>query len=346
MPAIIVVDALWGDSGKGKVASYLAETRGAELCVRAGTGTNSGHSLHRGEAAFKTSQIPLAGLLSGAVLGIGSGVAVDPELVEAEAVRYSPWDVRNRLRIDPRCPVILPEYREAEAADRHFTEVIGSTLSGTGYTQAQACLRKAPQARDIPSLEPYLADVARVVFDTCERGGTVVVEGSQGTQLSQGFSPDYPLCTSGNCTSMAAADDVGLNWRHIGEVVLVVKAAPSRVGNGPLPGELSPEQQDNLGLAEYGVRTGRRRRKSLEMPWDLIDEAVRLNGPTALALTFCDHLEPAIATTRVPGQAVRRLIADLEARTGVPVILLDCGKDYEDLVPWSSTSEVQLPADR
>ncbi len=46
MGATIIVDAFWGDSGKGKVASYLAQRDKADICVRAGTGTNAGHSLY------------------------------------------------------------------------------------------------------------------------------------------------------------------------------------------------------------------------------------------------------------------------------------------------------------
>ena len=46
MGAIIVVDALWGDSGKGKIAGYLSRRENASLCVRAGIGTNAGHSVY------------------------------------------------------------------------------------------------------------------------------------------------------------------------------------------------------------------------------------------------------------------------------------------------------------
>ena len=46
MGATIVVDALWGDSGKGKVAAYAALQQKAAFCVRAGTGTNAGHSIY------------------------------------------------------------------------------------------------------------------------------------------------------------------------------------------------------------------------------------------------------------------------------------------------------------
>lgn len=327
MGAIVVVDALYGDSGKGKIASFLAQKRKATWCVRAGTGTNAGHSLRRDSGEIlKTSQLPLAGILQDAWLGIGSGVAVDPELVEAECRALEAYRVRARLRIDGRCPLIEPAYRDAERMDPHLAQHVGSTCSGTGVAQAQFCLRKARQAKDLPELAPFVTDVALALDESCGRGETVIVEGSQGTALSLALSPDYPFCTSGNCTSTAALDDVGLSWRRVDEVVLIVKAVPSRVGNGPLVGELTVAQQDARGLAEYGVRTGRRRRKADFIDLERIREAVRLNGPTSLALSFCDHLDPAMATTGVPGPAVRRLIDQLEEVAGVRVSLLEFGK--------------------
>lgn len=327
MGAIVVVDALYGDSGKGKIASYLAGRRGATWCVRGGTGTNAGHSLWLASGqVLKTSQLPLAGVRHGSWLGVGSGVAVDPELVEAECRALEAFGVRQRLKIDGRCPIIEPSYREAERSDPHLAGTVGSTCSGTGVAQAQACLRKARQAKDIPELARWITDVARDLDEACARGETVIVEGSQGTALSLGFSADYPFCTSGNCTSTAALDDVGLSWRRVDEVVLIVKAVPSRVGNGPLKGEMTFAEQDARGLAEYGVRTGRRRRKAAAVDEDLIREAVRLNGPTTLALSFCDHLDPAMEQTGRPGPAVLDLVRRLEDLSGVRVGLLEFGK--------------------
>ena len=134
------------------------------------------------------------------------------------------------------------------------------------------------------------SSVAHELNQACMRGETIVVEGSQGTHLSLALSDDYPHCTSDNCTTAAFADDVGLNWQHISEVVLVVKALPSRVGSGPLPLQLDSAEEDRRNIAEYGVRTGRRRRKAAGLSWPHLQTAVELNGPTQLALTFCDHL--------------------------------------------------------
>src|SRR5262249_51159562 len=151
--------------------------------------------------------------------------------------------------------------------------------------------RQVAQAGSIPSLQPFLADVAQEANEHA-RAGCVVVECSQGTFLSLALSPDYPYVTSGNCTVAAAADDVGLSWRNISGAVMVVKAVPSRVGAGPLPDEIEADEIHQRGIAEYGVVTGRLRRKAAGIPWDYLRYAAMLNGPTEIALTFCDHFDP------------------------------------------------------
>lgn len=339
MGAIIVVDAFWGDSGKGKVAAFLAQQRDVGWCVRAGTGTNAGHSLWLDDRrVIKTHQLPLGGLTGGALLGVGSGVVVDPRVVFAEIEAYdAAYAVRERVRIDYRCALIEREHIVREQQDSHLAGTVGSTCSGTGAARSDFVLRRARQARDEPALAPFLVDIAREVNEACGRGEAVVVEGTQGTLLSLALSPDYPCCTSDNCTTAALADDIGLNWRHIDEVVLVVKALPSRVGTGPLPMELGQDEQDRRCIAEFGVRTGRRRRKASGIDWDLLEYAVMLNGPTSIALTFCDHYDPSVCDTEELTPAVVELIETVEHRTGVPVSIVDTGKRLGDCRPYPAT---------
>ena len=336
MSAIIVVDAFWGDSGKGKVAAFLAQKHQAAYSVRAGIGTNAGHSILFADGSeIRTRQLPCGFLHPDTQLRVGSGVAVDPELFFAELDQLDPsYGLRERTRVDYRCPLILPEYRQREAADV-FLQQHGTTASGSGVARAEFALRKARQARDEQILADYTADVARELNESCLRGETIVVEGSQGTHLSLALSEDYPDCTSDNCTTAAFADDVGLNWHHIAEVCLVVKAVPSRVGTGPLPLQLTPAEEERRGIVEYGVATGRRRRKAAGISWPHLETAVLLNGPTQLALTFCDHLDPEVAGARHRSALtapVRQLIDELEKQFNIPVSLCDCGVHFENLI--------------
>ena len=334
MPATVIVDALWGDSGKGKTCAYLSRRDNAALAVRAGIGTNAGASVTLDDGTeIRARQLPTGWLNPGTRVAVGSGVLVDPRVFADEVVRFG---LADRVMIDGRCAVITEEHIARERADDHLMGTIGATGSGTGPARADFVLRKAKQARDLDELAPYLGDVAAEANKiAADPGRLVIIEGSQGTLLSLALSDDYPYTTSGNCTSAAALNDVGLNWRHLTEVIMVVKALPSRVGEGPLPYELSAAETQRRGIAEHGVVTGRPRRKAGAIDYDLLEYSGSLNGPTGIALTFCDHLDPAIRGQRnaaAISDRVRRVIADVERATGAPVVLLDTGPRLEDVI--------------
>lgn len=332
MGAVIIVDAFWGDSGKGKTCAYLARKLNAPLAVRAGIGTNAGASIILDdETIIRARQLPTGWLNPGTRVAVGSGVLVDPSVFLGEVERFG---IGDRTRVDYRCAIITPEHIQAERNDANLAGRVGSTCTGNGFARADFVLRRGIQARDVPELQPYLADVAREVNETAARE-TVIVEGSQGTLLSLALSPDYPYTTSDNCTAAAAMDDVGLSWRLVQDVVMVVKAMPTRVGEGPLPYEMSAEEAVARGVAEYGVVTGRMRRKAAQIDWDLLAYAAMLNGPTQIALTFCDHYDPAMRQARSAADLtprVRALIAQVEKVAGAPVTLVDTGKHLNEFV--------------
>ena len=160
MSAIIVVDAFWGDSGKGKVAAFLAQKHQAAYSVRAGIGTNAGHSILFADGSeIRTRQLPCGFLHPDTQLRVGSGVAVDPELFFAELDQLDPsYGLRERTRVDYRCPLILPEYRQREAADVFLQEQrrrprrIRPAQSAPSPRRASSRRRRRPRAqRELPT---------------------------------------------------------------------------------------------------------------------------------------------------------------------------------------------------
>ena len=337
MPATVIVDALWGDSGKGKTCAYLSRRDDAALAVRAGIGTNAGASvtLETGEL-IKARQLPTGWLNPGTRVAVGSGVLVDPEVFLGELERFS---IADRAVVDRRCAVITAEHIAAERNSDHLAATVGSTCTGNGAARSDFILRRARQAREIAALQPYLSDVVVEANEiAADPDKLVIIESSQGTMLSLALSDDYPYTTSGNCTTASALNDVGLNWRHLRDVVMVVKALPSRVGQGPLPHEMSTAEAERRGVAEYGVVTGRPRRKASALDYDLLRFAAAVNGPTQIALTFTDHLDPAIRGRRTAdavGPGVRQVITEVEEATGAPVTLLDTGPRLGDVIELS-----------
>lgn len=102
-----------------------------------------------------------------------------------------------------------------------------------------------------------------------------------------------------------------------------------------MPNELTDAEMQSRGILEYGVTTGRQRRKTRTIPWDLLTESVMLNGATQIALTFCDHFDPATNGARHKSDLsprIQDLIAKLIEHTGIPVTLVETGKNFEDII--------------
>jgi len=128
-------------------------------------------------------------------------------------------------------------------------------------------------------------------------GDAILFEGAQGTHIDVDHG-NYPFVTSSNPTAGAAAvgSGVGVTTVGDGEVVGIVKAYLSRVGEGPLPTELDGDA-DEEALAdeirekggEFGTVTGRPRRIGwLDLP--MLRHAARVSGFTGLAINHVDVL--------------------------------------------------------
>ncbi|HEX7798552.1 MAG TPA: adenylosuccinate synthetase, partial [Vicinamibacterales bacterium] len=116
-------------------------------------------------------------------------------------------------------------------------------------------------------------------------------EGAQGTLLDIDHGT-YPYVTSSNASIGGVCTGLGVGPRASNGVLGVVKAYTTRVGEGPLPSELTGEMGNRLRDSgnEYGAVTGRPRRCGW---YDAVAVryGVRINGLDALALTKLDVLD-------------------------------------------------------
>lgn len=332
--AKIVVGGQWGDEGKGLISAYLTARDEASLVCKGGVGPNAEHGVFLTENGpyLKVNQLPLGWMFNDSCqIRIGSGVAINPELLFVEMEKYDLW---GRVMIDYRCPIITPGHIALEKASKGMS-AIGSTFSGSGFCRADHVLRVAKHASDIPELKEFVTDVGIEVNKTAE-DEVVIVESSQGTYLSLSVSSEYPNVTSDNVTSMATADDVLLNWRKLTDVVMVVKTMPTREGAGSLGSrELSREEIDVSGLAEKSSIGGVIRRKGEGINWEMLSYAAEINGATQIALTFCEHYDPRVAGVTEKAKLTDRvwqLIERIQKETRVPVTMLNTGKQYSSVV--------------
>mgnify|MGYP001577899967 CR=1 FL=1 len=142
-----------------------------------------------------------------------------------------------------------------------------------------------------PRLLPFMADAGKVVWTALRDGENVLLEGAQGALLDVDHGT-YPFVTSSNTTAGGAVVGAGIGPLSVHAVLGIVKAYTTRVGNGPLPSEASPEEGDRLRSLgdEFGATTGRPRRCG----WFdavVVRYSARVNGLTDLAVTKLDILD-------------------------------------------------------
>ncbi|MEM2905280.1 MAG: adenylosuccinate synthase [Candidatus Bathyarchaeia archaeon] len=139
-------------------------------------------------------------------------------------------------------------------------------------------------------LRGHVRDTTRLLNDALQGGARVLFEGAQGTHLDIDHGI-YPYGTSSNCIAGGACTGAGVSPKMIGEVIGVVKAYTSRVGQGPMPTELHGELGDHIREVggEYGTTTGRPRRVGW-LDLMLVTHAHMVNGFSRLAVTKLDVL--------------------------------------------------------
>ncbi|MDA3049709.1 adenylosuccinate synthase [Campylobacter sp. VBCF_05 NA6] len=110
-------------------------------------------------------------------------------------------------------------------------------------------------------LEPYIANTTNMIWKALDYDKKVLVEGAQGSLLDIDHGT-YPYVTSSSTIAAGACTGLGLAPKDVGEVIGIVKAYTTRVGNGAFPTEAKDEYGDRLCEIghEFGTTTGRRRR--------------------------------------------------------------------------------------
>ena len=273
--------------------------------------------------------LPSGFLNKNAKVMIGPGVVVNPEIFFKEIEEY---DVSGRAFLDKHCGIIEQNHLEEDSKGR-LKEKIGSTGSGTGPANAERAMRTLKMAKDVESLSSYVIDVPNEVNSALKDQKNVLIEGTQGTHLSL-WHGTYPFVTSKDVTASGICADVGLGPKSVDEVMVVFKAYLTRVGTGPMANELSAEETEKKGWAEFGTVTGRPRRAA-EFDFDLAQRAIMLNSATQLAITKLDVRFPECAGVKsfndLTSEA-KSFIKNIEEKLQVPVTLIGTGPLVDDTV--------------
>jgi adenylosuccinate synthase len=143
----------------------------------------------------------------------------------------------------------------------------------------------------VPQLEPMVADITAILYNLHERGENVLFEGAQGALLDVDHGT-YPYVTSSNTTAGGAATGTGLGPKYFDQVLGIVKAYTTRVGEGPMPTELFDAMGEHLARRghEFGSVTGRPRRCGW---FDVVAlrRSIINNSVTSVCITKLDVLD-------------------------------------------------------
>ena len=140
------------------------------------------------------------------------------------------------------------------------------------------------------AIKPFVCDTGAYLKEAQAAGKSILFEAQLGAlrDLDYGI---YPYTTSSNTLAAYAPIGAGLPSLKLTEVIGVVKAYSTCVGEGPFVSEMSGEEADKLreAGAEYGAKTGRARRVGA---LDLVATryGVEVQGSTKIALTKLDVL--------------------------------------------------------
>ncbi len=139
-------------------------------------------------------------------------------------------------------------------------------------------------------LAPYITDTFSYTDKALKENKKILFEGAQGVLLDIDYG-SYPYVTSSSTGAAGIYTGAGISSGKIDEKIGIVKAYTTRVGEGPMPTEMTCEKGDRLQQIgnEFGATTGRRRRCGwLDLP--SLKYSVKASFITSIALTKLDVL--------------------------------------------------------
>ena len=174
-------------------------------------------------------------------------------------------------------------------------------------------------------IKPFVCDTSEFIDAAAAEGKRIMFEAQLGTLRDIDFGI-YPYTTSSNTLAAYAPIGAGCPAARVDNVIGVVKAYSTCVGEGPFVCEMFGEEADRLRTAgaEYGAKTGRPRRVG---PIDLVATryGVKMQGASEVALTKLDVLSymdkiPVCAAYEIDGAETGRFPFPSKLAAAKPVI--------------------------
>lgn len=140
------------------------------------------------------------------------------------------------------------------------------------------------------TLKPFVTDTFSLMDKATKENKKILFEGAQGILLDIDYG-SYPYVTSSSTGAAGIFTGAGVTSGIVQEKLGIVKAYTTRVGEGPMPTEITQEIGQRIQKIgnEFGATTGRKRRCGwLDLP--SLRYAVKASALTSIALTKLDIL--------------------------------------------------------
>ena len=356
----IVTDGLWGSCGKGLITTALADRYKPQI-ISTTNMANAGHTAVNVDGeAFVAKALPSATALKKwsngeysptIMVGPAAAFTIDQMLKE-----INDCGVSEDVVIHPRAGVITQAHKEAEADLKTGTKSVASTMQGCGTFLADKIMRRPELklARDYEELLPYIKDYYMPLHlnKLMNNGETILHEGAQGFSLDVNHGSHYPHCTSRGTTAAYNLADMGISPYKIGDIYLVIRPYPIRVGNVVENGETVGYSGDcysdhkEISWAEVAANAGappevmkgelttvtKRLRRVFSFSKTQLQEAAIVNGATKIALNFANYIDYSCYGTNEYGKLpvkVKEFIDFVEDLVSLPVTVVGTGPQID-----------------
>lgn len=372
----VVTDGAWGSCGKGLICTAIASRYRPEI-ISTTNMANAGHTAvhENGIDKFIAKALPSAAILRRWIqeydphIVVGCSAAFTVEQMHHEIKETGS---NYQLTIHERAGVITDKHKEAEGSLATGTKHVASTMQGCGTFLADKIMRRKELklAKDYDALSGYMPQsigkklsninpaieeavagmslplalaILMNAFDI-----TILHEGAQGFSLDINHGSHYPQCTSRGTTAIQNLADMGLPHTAMGDIYLVIRPAPIRVGNVIEDGQTvghsggcydDHEETSWKDIAEAcnappEVMKGelttvtKRLRRVFTFSKKQFIEAVKVNGANKIALNFANYIDWQCYGTNDYGALPTKVvdfIHMIEDLAGVPVTIVGTG---------------------
>lgn len=291
----ILIGGQFGSEGKGAVASAMGSRyfdTNKTICV-SNAGANSGHTYCRQGKKYVSQYLPVSAVFApGAMIFLCAGSIINPDMLLSE---IEMWGIsKSRITIHPRATIITDDDIAEEDA-QHYKS-FSSTCTGNGAALANKIRRAAKVAKDVPKFKGMIGTIDFEWY--FNNGFTAFMEVSQGYQLSLNSGLSYPHCTSREVTVSEALSQAGVHPSLLGQVTVVMRSYPIRVGHGegdsgPLDSDSVETSWGKIGVNPEHATISKKQRRVATFSSDNYYKVMKQLKPDNVVLSFADYLSVA-----------------------------------------------------